>query len=111
MKCKTLVLSIILAASVLLCGRSEAQVADYGLVNGVMSFEDGSAPGVCSKGSELSLTDEHAKLGTQSLKWNWKKSGAYISIKGDIPYLPENPDPKETSVASFVFWMYSPVPR
>ena len=108
MKYKTSVLSIILAASVLLCGRAEAQVADYGLANGVMSFEDGTAPAVCSKGSELSVTDEHAKLGNQSLKWDWKKSGAYISINGDIPYLPENPDPKETSVASFVFWMYSP---
>jgi chondroitin-sulfate-ABC endolyase/exolyase len=36
-------------------------------------------------------------------------SNAFISIKGEIPYLPENPNPKETSIASFVFWMYSPV--
>ena len=108
MKFKASVLSMILAASVLLCGRSEAQVADYGMVNGVISFEDGTAPAVCSKGSRLTTSNEHAKLGTQSLKWDWKTSGAYISIKGKIPYLPENPDPKETSVASFVFWTYSP---
>ena len=108
MKFKASVLSMILAASVLLCGRSEAQVADYGMVNGVISFEDGTAPAVCSKGSRLTTSNEHAKLGTQSLKWDWKASGAYISIKGEIPYLPENPDPKETSVASFVFWTYSP---
>ena len=29
-------------------------------------------------------------------------------INSDIPYLPKNPDPKETSVSSFVFWIYSP---
>ena len=108
MKCKTSVLSIILAASVLLCGRTGAQVADYGLLNGVMSFEDGTAPAVCSRSSRLSVSGEHSKLGTQSLRWDWKAKESYISIKGPIPYLPENPDPKETSVASFVFWMYSP---
>ena len=40
MKIKYFVLTIILAASVLLSGRSEAQVVDYGLANGVLSFED-----------------------------------------------------------------------
>ena len=108
MRLRILILSITLAASVLLCGRSEAQVADYGIANGVLSFEEGTAPAVCSKGSELSLSSEHAKLGANSLKWEWKTDKAFISIKGGIPYLPENPNPKETSIASFVFWMYSP---
>ena len=109
MKIKYFVSTIILAASVLLSGRSEAQVVDYGLANGVLSFEDGTAPAQCSKGSALSVSQEHSKLGTSSLKWDWRKNDQYISIKGEIPYLPENPDPKETSIASFVFWMYSPV--
>ena len=109
MKIKYFVSTIILAASVLLSGRSEAQVVDYGLANGVLSFEDGTAPAQCSKGSALSVSQEHSKLGSSSLKWDWKKKDQYISIKGEIPYLPENPDPKETSIASFVFWMYSPV--
>ena len=108
MRLRILILSITLAASVLLCGRSEAQVADYGIADGVLSFEEGTAPAVCSKGSELSLSSEHAKLGANSLKWEWKTDKAFISIKGGIPYLPENPNPKETSIASFVFWMYSP---
>ena len=99
---------ITLAASALLCGRSEAQVADYGQANGVLSFEKGTAPASGSRGSELSVSDEHAKLGVNSLKWEWKNSKAYVSIKGEVPYLPENPNPKETSIASFVFWMYSP---
>ena len=109
MKIKYFVSTIILAASVLLSGRSEAQVVDYGLANGVLSFEDGTAPAQSSKGSALSVSQEHSKLGISSLKWDWRKHEQYISIKGEIPYLPENPDPKETSIASFVFWMYSPV--
>ena len=108
MKLKISLLTIILAASVLLAGRMEAQVADYGLANGILSFEESSFPVHCSKGSGISISSEHSKLGQKSLKWDWRKEEAYISIKGEIPYLPENPDPKETSVASFVFWMYSP---
>ena len=108
MKLKYSVLSLILAASVLLPGRSEAQVVDYGKTNGVYSFEKDTESVACTKGSDLSVSTEHSKLGTHSLKWEWKKKGSYLSIKGDIPYLPENPDPKETSIASFVFWMYSP---
>lgn len=109
MRLKYSVLSILLAASVLLSGRAEAQVVDYGQANGVLSFEEGTSPATCTKGSGLNISQEHSKLGTHSLQWDWKKKGAYICIKGDIPYLPENPDPKETSIASFVFWMYSPV--
>lgn len=109
MRLKYSVLSILLAASVLLSGRAEAQVVDYGQANGVLSFEEGTSPATCAKGSGLNISQEHSKLGTHSLQWDWKKKGAYISIKGEIPYLPENPDPKETSIASFVFWMYSPV--
>lgn len=108
MKLKISLFTIILAASVLLTGSMEAQVADYGPANGILSFEESSFPVHCSKGSGISISSEHSKLGQKSLKWDWRKEEAYISIKGEIPYLPENPDPKETSVASFVFWMYSP---
>ena len=110
MNLKYSVLSILLAASVLLSGRSEAQVVDYGLKNAVLSFEESVNPATCTKDSELSISQEHNKLGVSSLKWKWTKNKSYISIKGDVPYLPENPNPKETSIASFVFWMYSPVP-
>lgn len=109
MKFRISVLIITLAASVLLCGRSEAQVADYGQANGVLSFEEAVSPARAFKGGVLSISDEHSKLGYNSLKWDWKSSNAFISIKGEIPYLPENPNPKETSIASFVFWIYSPV--
>lgn len=106
MKKPILLIILLLAASLLFS--LEAQVVDYGIANGVLSFEDGVSPAESSKCSRLSVSNEHSKLGTSSLKWDWKKKGSYISIKGDIPYLPENPNPKETSIASFVFWMYSP---
>lgn len=102
------ILLIILSLAASLLFSMEAQVVDYGIANGVLSFEDGVSPAESSKCSRLSVSNEHSKLGTSSLKWDWKKKGSYISIKGDIPYLPENPNPKETSIASFVFWMYSP---
>lgn len=102
------ILLIILSLAASLLFSLEAQVVDYGIANGVLSFEDGVSPAEASKCSRLTVSNEHSKLGTSSLKWDWKKKGSYISIKGDIPYLPENPNPKETSIASFVFWMYSP---
>ena len=102
------ILLIILSLAASLLFSMEAQVVDYGIANGVLSFEDGVSPAEASKCSRITVSNEHSKLGTSSLKWDWKKKGSYISIKGDIPYLPENPNPKETSIASFVFWMYSP---
>ena len=45
----------ILAASVLLCGSAEAQVADYGRANGIISFEENTDPVLPGKGSQLSV--------------------------------------------------------
>lgn len=110
MKSKFRFLTAILAASVLFNVRTEAQVIDYGRKNYVLSFEDGIESATSDKNSLLSTSDEHNKLGEYSLKWNWHKKGAYISLNEAIHYLPENPDPKETSVSSFVFWAYAPKP-
>lgn len=86
----------------------EAQVVDYGLENGVHSFESCTEGFECSKRSALNISDEHSKLGHHSLAWTWKKPGSSISLKEPVPYLSKNPNPKETSVSSFVFWIYSP---
>ncbi len=102
---KTLI-SFVLAASSLFS--VEAQVVDYGYANGVYSFESGTEGFAPSKHSELSICGNHSKLGSKSLLWEWSKGGSYISLAGEIPYLPKNPNPKETSVSSFVFWIYSP---
>ena len=100
------IISTLLAASMLTS--IEAQVVDYGLDHGVFSFEENTKQISTSKHSEIAITGEHAKLGQRSLSWSWKKAGSSISICAPIPYLHENPDPKETSVSSFVFWVYSP---
>ena len=73
MKLRISLFTIILAASVLLTGSMEAQVADYGPANGILSFEESSFPVHCSKGSGISLSSEHSKLGQKSLKWEWRK--------------------------------------
>ena len=87
---------------------AEAQVANYGIANGILSFEKDTEYVSCGNGSSISISQEHAKLGTNSLKWDWSSSNAQLLLPGDIGYLPENPNPKETSVSSFVFWVYSP---
>ncbi|MGM9763645.1 MAG: chondroitinase family polysaccharide lyase [Candidatus Cryptobacteroides sp.] len=97
----------LLAAFVLSLG-AEAQVLDYGREHNVLSFESGVDNFKASKGSELAVSDWHNKLGNKALEWNWKRRGASISISENIPYLKENPNPKETSVSSFVFWVYAP---
>ena len=101
-------LIILLTASVTFSKVAEAQVANYGIANGILSFEKDTEYVACDNGSSISISGEHAKLGTHSLKWDWSMSNAQISLPGDIAYLPENPNPKETSVSSFVFWVYSP---
>lgn len=99
---------ITLATSVLIFTDAGAQVVDYGFKNGIFSFEGTAGPATTSGHSSISSSQEHAKLGTNSLKWEWKRKGAELILPVDVDYLPENPDPKETSVSSFVFWVYSP---
>ena len=106
MRIKRTIISYVLAASVLFS--AEAQIVDYGQSNGVFSFENSTEGLTGSKHSVLSISDEHAKLGGKSLEWNWKRPGSSISINSPVPFLAKNPNPKETSVSSFVFWIYSP---
>ena len=93
------VITTIIAASALFSLRVEAQVADYGSGYGILSFESGIENVHAGKGSSLGISSEHNKLGHRSLLWEWNRSKAAISIKEDIPYLPENPNPKERSVS------------
>lgn len=86
-----------------------ARVVDFNPATGVLSFENGTDPAVAGRASSLSVSDRHYKLGGHSLLWEWKKRGAQFIIPGEVPYLPENPNPAETSVSTFVFWVYSPV--
>ncbi|MGM9736426.1 MAG: chondroitinase family polysaccharide lyase [Candidatus Cryptobacteroides sp.] len=102
------IISIVAAA--FLGWSAVAQVADYGPENGVLSFETGVAPASCGRHSSLELSDLHYKLGTHSLSWKWNRPCETLSLPGEIPYSKENPDPKETSVSTFVFWVYADRP-
>jgi len=101
-----LLIILLLAASSLFS--AEAQVVDYGQKNGVFSFENDTEGVTATKRSVLSISEDHSKLGHKSLRWEWKKSGASMSINAPVPFLAQNPNPNETSVSSFVFWVYSP---
>ena len=87
-----------------------ADVVDYDANFGVFSFEQGTSPAVPGRHSRISQSSLHYKLGSHSLEWRWNRQSSTIRIPGPIPYLPANPDPKETSVSTFVFWVYSKDP-
>ena len=50
------VITTIIAASALFSVRVEAQVADYGSDNGILSFETGIETAVAGKGSRISVS-------------------------------------------------------
>ena len=78
-------------------------------LEGYYSFEETVAPAsVSSKKSKLELSSEHCKTGRNSLKWVWSGKKASFRINAPVPYREKNPNPKETSVSTFVFWVYSP---
>lgn len=94
--------------ALMISAASYAGPVDFG--GEVLSFEDGTSPIICSRGSRTAISGLHSKLGEHSLEWEWNRNGAYLEIPGPVPYMKENPDPKETSVSSFVFWVYSDTP-
>ena len=87
-----------------------AQYTDFSDHKEILSFEQDAKAVKALKKSSVDISPLHSKLGENSLLWKWKKEGAGIEIPGIIPYLPENPNPKETSVSTFVFWVYSETP-
>ncbi len=96
-----------LLSAVLFSLTAIADAVDYDAGHGVLSFEQGTAPVIAGKHSCVSQSSLHYKLGSHSLEWTWDRPGAAIRIPGPIPYLSSNPDPKETSVSTFVFWVYA----
>ena len=74
----------------------------------ILSFEESTSPVIAGEGSKVSLSDKHYKHLKSSLLWNWDKPNAQIFIKQPIGYLAQNPNPKETSLSTFIFWVYNP---
>lgn len=74
----------------------------------ILSFETSPLPFVASKGSKLGISDEHYKHGMHSARWTWTAKSAQLRLQAPVDYLPKNPNPKETSVSTFAFWVYAP---
>lgn len=96
-----------LASAMVFCAVAAAQAVDYGEDFGVLSFENGVCDVKAGKHSCVKVSPLHYKLGSHSLEWTWKRSGEKLTIPGHIPYLKQNPNPKETSISTFVFWVYA----
>lgn len=103
-KITTLSCSLLFAASSL-----SAQILEFNHPD-ILSFESSTAPATASSKSVLSLTKDHFKHGESSLLWKWNAPKEVLSIKRPVGYLAKNPNPKETSVSTFVFWVYSKSP-
>ena len=104
---RIIVTLVVLLSSML---TAAAQYTDFPDHKEILSFEQDAKAVKALKKSSVDISPSHSKLGENSLLWKWKKEGAGIEIPGIIPYLPENPNPKETSVSTFVFWVYSETP-
>lgn len=74
----------------------------------ILSFEESAAPFTASEGSSLSVSGDHYKHGAHALRWQWSRAGARVRIESPVGYLSENPNPRETSVSTFVFWGLRP---
>lgn len=94
----------------LLCGWGiKAQTTMLNDYDGrLLSFEESASPFEVDSMSELSISDQHYKHGTHSALWRWSGNNAQIVLCKEIGYQSKNPNPKETSVSTFVFWLYSP---
>lgn len=104
-------IALILPAISASAQKNEAgQYVDFPEHAEILSFEQSEKPARALKKSSVEISPLHSKLGEYSLLWEWKRGGAGIEIPGAIPYLKENPNPKETSVSTFVFWVYSETP-
>ncbi len=75
----------------------------------IISFETMPAAVSGDKTSSLSLSDEHFKHLSHSLKWAWNANSAYWSIKQDIGYIPLKKK-NDAFVSTFVFWVYAEKP-
>lgn len=74
----------------------------------LLSFEESALPFEAVVGGRLSVSGEHYKHGLHAARWQWQEANAQIAIRRPIGYLSQNPNPKETSVSTFVFWVYAP---
>lgn len=101
------ILSLLLVSTLFSAGAQRTHdVADAR----ILSFEEGTAPAVADRNSSVAVSDAHFKHFAHSLRWTWRREGAQLTLPVAVGYLRENPDPTQTSISTFVFWLYAPQP-
>lgn len=77
----------------------------------ILSFESGTAPAAAEGNSEIAVSDTHYKHLAHSLQWTWHDTGAVLYLRGPVGYQAKNPDPTQTSISTFIFWIYAKQPQ
>ena len=72
-------------------GELTAQVVKH---ERLLSFEEAVPQELSGAGSTLSLSDEHYKDGSRSLRWTYKP-GAVLSLKKDLQFEAQDPRSEE----------------
>ncbi|MDE5636406.1 MAG: sugar lyase, partial [Alistipes sp.] len=101
---------LILLFALLTLGTAQAQHTHDVADERILSFEEGTAPAKADRHSAIAVSDAHFKHFAHSLRWTWRKDGAQLTRPGAGGYMSENPDPTQTSISTFVFWLYAPQP-
>lgn len=72
----------------------------------LLSFEEGVPQELSGTQSKLSISEEHYKDGTHSLRWSYEP-GAVLSLKKDLKFEPKDPTGKDTYLSAFIVWVYN----
>ena len=72
----------------------------------LLSFEEGVPQELSGTKSKLSISEEHYKDGTHSLRWSYEP-GAVLSLKKDLKFEPKDPTGKDTYLSAFIVWVYN----
>lgn len=84
-------------------GELTAQVVKH---ERLLSFEEAVPQELSGAGSTLSLSAEHYKDGSRSLRWTYKP-GAVLSLKKDLKFEAKDPTGKDTYLSAFIVWVYN----
>lgn len=76
----------------------------------VLSFEQATPPACLDTTSAARPSQEHAKYGRQSLRWNWR-SGDMLTFHHPIAFQALAPEAPNNALSTFVVWIYNPVRR
>lgn len=73
-----------------------------------ISFEQSSVPTyISAQNSNLSVSKDHYKDGSQSLLWAYQQN-AILSIKKDLHFEPKDTTGNDTYLSTFTVWVYNP---